>query len=138
MKLELCKLQRAVEAPLVWLLGGVVYYSLEVCWRGYSHWSMALCGAFCFWQLWRIESDRARLPLPLRALLGAGVITLVELLLGCLLNIGLGMHIWSYADLPLNFLGQICLPYSVLWFLLYLPVSLVIRLVRRAVFPTDA
>jgi len=126
--------QRIVELPLILLLGGVSYYTLELIWRGYSHWSMALCGAFCLWKLWRLECDRPTLPLPLRALIGAGIITLTELFVGCLLNVGLGMRIWDYTKMPLHFLGQICLPYSVLWFLLCFPVSVGIRLLRRAVF----
>lgn len=130
-------LQRAVEAPLVCLFGGVAYCILELCWRGYSHWSMALCGAFCFWKLWRIECEKKSIPLPLRALMGAGIITVTELFAGCLLNLGLGLEIWNYADVPLNFLGQVCLPYSILWFLLCFPVSLLIALIRRTVFPTD-
>jgi uncharacterized membrane protein len=127
--------QRAAELPLILLLGGVSYYTLELLWRGYSHPAMALCGAFCLWRLWRLECDHSHLPLPLRALLGSGIITVTELFAGCLLNLGLGLAIWDYTDMPLNFLGQICLPYSVLWFLLCFPVSVLLRLLRRAVFP---
>ena len=127
--------QSAVECPLILLLGGVSYYLLELIWRGYSHPSMALCGAFCLWQLWRIERDRAALPLPLRALMGAVVITLVELFAGSLLNLGLGLEVWDYSSLPFHFLGQICLPYSILWFFLCFPVIAGLGLLRRAVFP---
>ena len=49
---------------------------------------------------------------------GDKIITAVELGAGLLLNRRYG--IWDYRDMPLNFRGQICLPYSLLW----LPVGL--------------
>jgi 2-isopropylmalate synthase len=49
---------------------------------------------------------------------GAGMITAVELGTGLLLN--RQYQIWDYRSAPLNFLGQICLPYTLLW----MPVAL--------------
>ncbi len=129
--------QRLVEAPFVWLFGGVCYYLLELLWRGYSHWSMALCGALCFWLLWRINIDLSERALALRALIGAAAITLVELIFGCLFNLWLGLSIWDYSKLPFNLYGQICLQYSMLWFLLCFPLGILTRVLQRAVFPTD-
>ena len=48
-----------------------------------------------------------------RAVAGAGMITAVELGVGLLLN--RQYAIWDYRNVPLNFMGQICLPYSLLW-----------------------
>jgi len=52
----------------------------------------------------------------LSVLLGALSITLVEFTSGCILNLWLGFDIWSYKGLPLNILGQICLPFTLLWY----------------------
>ena len=49
----------------------------------------------------------------IKAVAGAGVITAVELGVGLLLN--RHYRIWDYRNSPLNFMGQICLPYSLLW-----------------------
>jgi hypothetical protein len=130
-------LQHLVEAPFVLLFGGVVYYSLELLWRGRSHWSMALCGALCFWFLYRLNRAYPRVPMTLRALTGATVITLVELLAGCLLNLVLRLDVWDYSEMPFHFMGQICIPYSLLWFLLCFPVSGISYLIRRVVFLSD-
>ena len=46
------------------------------------------------------------------------LITALELAFGVVLNRILGLNIWDYSDLPLNFLGQICLPFTAAWFLL--------------------
>ena len=36
----------------------------------------------------------------------------------------MGLEIWDYSDLPYNLLGQVCLLYMNLWFLLSLPAIL--------------
>ena len=74
--------------------------------------------------LWRVNRDLARGSLGLRLLTSCGIITLTELLFGAVFNIWLGMDVWDYSDLPCQFLGQICLPYALLWGLLSLPFCL--------------
>ena len=54
-----------------------------------------------------------RLPGLLRALAGAGVITLVELFFGLVFN--RDYRVWDYRGLPGNFLGQICPRFFLLW-----------------------
>ena len=99
-------------------LGGLGYMGLEFLWRGWSHGSMFLAGGCCFLLLGQLENAKPRLRLPLRAALGATVITAVELLTGLLVNRDYG--VWDYRHLPANFHGQICLRFSLLW----LPLSL--------------
>lgn len=100
------------------LLGGTGYVGLELLWRGRSHGSMFLAGGLCFVLLDGLNRVRPRLPLPLRCLAGAGIITGVELAAGMLFN--RDYRVWDYRGLPGNFMGQICLVYSLLW----IPVSL--------------
>ena len=97
----------------LFLLGGTGYILLELLWRGWSHVSMFLAGGTCFLLLGGLENAKPRLPWPLRALTGAGVITMVELFCGLLFNRSYG--VWDYRMLPGNFHGQICLPYFALW-----------------------
>lgn len=129
--------QKMIEALFVCLFGGVGYYGIEVLFRGTSHWSMALCGAICFWFLYRMNRLHYRIPLPLRAVAGALFITAVELVAGCILNVGLGWEIWNYSELPMNFLGQICLPFSIIWFFLSFVGAFPSYLIRRIVFLAD-
>ena len=91
---------------------------LELLWRGRSHGSMFVAGGVCFLLLGKLNSVRPRLPMVLRCLVGAGVITCVELGIGLLAN--RDYRVWDYRHMPLNFHGQICLLYSLLW----IPVSL--------------
>lgn len=125
------------ELFFLFLSGGVLYYGLEILWRGYSHWTMALGGAVCFFLIYRINEHLRFLSLPLRALLGAASITATEFLIGCICNLWLGWKIWDYSGLPYHILGQICLPFSLLWFLLCFPVCGLCRLIRRKVFLSD-
>ena len=96
--------------------GGAAYVGLELLWRGRSHSSMFAAGGTCFLLLGRL--GRTRLSLPAKALLGAGAITAVELGVGLVAN--RDHEVWDYRQMPLNFRGQICLPYSLLW----VPVSI--------------
>ena len=70
----------------LFLLGGSGYYALEYLWRGWSHISMFLAGGVCFLLLGRLNTLRPQLKLPLRGIVGAVLITLVELLAGFLVN----------------------------------------------------
>lgn len=104
-------------------VGGGGYVLLELLWRGRSHGSMFFAGGLCFLLLGRI--GRLRLPLLLRGVLGAAAVTAVELAVGLLVN---RQHtVWDYRSLPLNFCGQICLTYSLLW----VPVSLLAMALHR-------
>ena len=70
---------------------------------------MFFAGGICFLLLGQLKKQ----PPWVKALAGAGIITAVELATGVLLN--RQYQIWDYRNAPLNFLGQICLPYSLLW-----------------------
>lgn len=99
--------------------GGIVYLLIELLWRGYSHWSMFILGGLCFVLLGLInEKYTWDVPLPIQMLVGAFVITLMEFIAGCILNLWLGLDVWNYYDMPFNIMGQVCLPYMILWFLL--------------------
>ena len=95
--------------PLLFGIGGLGYVGLELLWRGWSHSAMFLAGGTSFLLLGQLKDQ----PPWVKALAGAGIITAVELTAGLLLNRRYG--IWDYRNAPMNFLGQICLPYSLLW-----------------------
>ncbi len=78
---------------------------------------MFLAGGSCFLLLGKLSKVR-RVPLPARMLAGAGIITAVELAAGLLTN--RDYKVWDYRNLPMNYRGQICLPFCLLW----VPISL--------------
>ncbi len=126
--------QRLAENAFLLLMGGVLYAWLEILYRGHTHWSMAICGGVCAWAIYRINEHFRERSAMLRALLGALTITAAELLTGCAVNLWLGLGVWNYSHLPFNLWGQICLSYSIAWFLLCLPVGALCGVIRRRVF----
>lgn len=98
------------------LIGGCVYFLIELLWRGHSHWTMVVMGGVCFILIGDInEFIPWNMPLILQGGIGSAVITSMELVCGVILNIWLKLDIWDYSTMPFNFLGQICLPFSLLW-----------------------
>ena len=79
---------------------------------------MFLAGGSCFLLLGKLNAQKPKLRLPLRGLVGAGIITMIELLAGLLFN--RRYRVWDYRNLPCNFHGQICLRFFLLW----IPLSL--------------
>lgn len=73
------------------------------------------------------------LPLFVRCLLGAVILTLIEFTVGCVVNLGMGKKVWDYSDCPCQILGQVCLLYSVLWAVLSLPALLLLDLLHTLI-----
>lgn len=112
-------MKKALKYLFLFFFGGIVYILIELLWRGYSHWSMGVLGGMCFILLGLInERYTWDIPLWIQMLLGSFIITLLEFIAGCILNLHFHLNIWDYYDMPFNILGQICLPYMVLWFFL--------------------
>lgn len=113
------QLKQILKLCILALIGGITYVSIELAWRGYSHISMFILGALCFVLLGGINEF---LPWELgfvwQMLIGAGIVTILELIVGIVVNVWLGLEIWDYSNLPFNFMGQICLPFSFAWTLL--------------------
>lgn len=116
-------------------LGGIFYILIELLWRGRSHWSMFILGGLCFVLVGVInEKSRGRLPLLLQGVIGATVITALEFVTGYIVNIKLHMDVWSYYDAPLNIMGQVCLPYMILWFFAAIGCIIAAGYLRRCLF----
>ena len=97
----------------LFLLGGGLYVALELLWRGKSHISMFCAGGICMALIGGLEEAEPRLALPWRILAGAGIITMVELATGLLVN--RRFTVWDYRAQPGNFIGQICPAFCLLW-----------------------
>ncbi len=96
--------------------GGATYCVIEVLWREQSHWSMFILGAFCFIFLGLLNEILPwKTPLIVQMIIGAIVITILELLIGLLVNKVFKWGVWDYSNMPFNFMGQICLLYSFFW-----------------------
>lgn len=112
---------------LIFVCGGLAYNLVEILWRGYSHWTMFLAGGLSVLFLFFISQRFATRSLWFKCLLGTAAITTIELIFGCIFNIILDWQVWDYTALPFNFLGQISLFFSAMWYILSGIVFLLIR-----------
>lgn len=113
------RLKQILKPIILALIGGTIYVLIELAWRGYSHISMFVLGALCFVLLGGInEFFSWELGMIWQMLIGASIVTVLEFIVGVIVNIWLGLEVWDYSNLPLNFMGQICLPFSLAWVLL--------------------
>ena len=103
---------------LLFLLGGFSYCIIEILSRGYSHISMLIAGGLCFVLIGNLNRKRKDLSLVSQMFLSTFIITGIELVTGLIVNVWLELEVWDYSDLPYNFMGQICLLYTNVWFFL--------------------
>jgi len=123
-----------LKKSALFAIGGASYMGLELLWRGWSHATMFLAGGSCFLLLGQLDAHKGKLPLPFLGLTASGIITAVELATGLLMNGD--HHIWDYRHLPLNFRGQICLPFCLLWMPIGLGAMQIYRLLDQKLLCT--
>ena len=122
------------ELALIYLIGAIGYSLIEILWRGYTHWTMSITGGFAFLLLNITDQFMQEKALVWRALAGTIIITAVELIAGCIINLVFHLGVWDYSNRPGNILGQICPLYCMLWFFLcfsVLPFGRWIRFIFR-------
>ena len=108
-------------AFLFWF-GGSFYITLEVLWRGYSHWTMGVLAGIVFIaigllnKVWGWETS-----LILQTIVGVLIATVGEFIAGCVVNLWLGWNVWDYSNMWGNVLGQICPQFILLW----IPITLI-------------
>ena len=122
----------------LFIVGGAVYYSMEMLFRGYSHYSMAILGGICFIACGLLNEILSwDTSLLLQGLIGSGIITVLEFLTGVLVNIILHLNVWDYSNIPLNVLGQICLPFSLLWVIIAIGAIILDDYIRYCFFDEE-
>ena len=120
-----------VKLLFLFITGAFGYSIIEILWRGYTHWTMFVLGGICFCLLYAAFSRLESTPLLIKAIIGGGIITAAEFLTGCIINLYLKWNVWDYTASPFNLLGQICLPYSILWIMLSIPVVYLCKLLGK-------
>lgn len=124
-------MKSCLKSGILFLTGGILYVLIELAFRGRSHWSMFLVGGGCFvligglnnWYQWKMS-------IILQMVISSAMVTAVEFVAGVVLNIWLGWGVWDYSDMPFQVAGQICLPFTVIWFILALPAIILDDILR--------
>lgn len=108
---------------ILFLIGGTIYFCMEIFARGFSHWTMFTAGGLSFiligllneWYSWDLYIE-------IQTVFGAIVITALEFIYGYVVNIKCGLNVWDYSDRHFNLFGQICLHHSICY---WIPLSFV-------------
>lgn len=117
-KLVLAMMKKTMMSSILFFIYGFMYYISEVLYRGYSHWSMFFLGGLCGVIIGLLNEKNKTISVLKQGIYGALIVTILEFIIGYIVNILLGWNIWDYSNVPFNFLGQICLPFTIIWFIL--------------------
>ena len=115
-------IEKVNEYSMVYTMGSLGYSIIEIIWRGFTHWSMAITGGICFLCLYLLNIRFVHWKLWKKCLLGCSIITGIEFIVGYIVNRIMQLNVWDYSQRLFNVLGQICPLYTLLWFLLCIPV----------------
>ncbi|MEG2174969.1 MAG: hypothetical protein RR135_05750 [Oscillospiraceae bacterium] len=126
--------QRIGEYTLIYTIGSMSYSVVEILWRGFTHWTMSITGGICFLLLYLMNARLRCSSLAVKCLTGSALITTVEFMVGCFVNLLLGWDVWDYSNMPFQLLGQVCFVFSALWFFLCIPGLMLASLLRRRLF----
>lgn len=75
-----------------------------------------ILGGLCFVSIGLInELFPWELGIVWQALIGGTLVTCLEFITGVIVNIWLKLGVWDYSGLPLNIMGQVCLPFYFAW-----------------------
>lgn len=118
------------QGIIAFMMGYFIYSMIEIINRGYTHWTMALTGGIVLTILYAVNSRRT-MTLIKSCFVGAVIITFIEFTVGVFVNLVMGWNVWDYSMVPMNFLGQICLPFSGIWFLLCIPAYFLCYAIRN-------
>lgn len=127
--------QEFFKQVIIFLMGGFIYGAIEILFRGYTHPSMFITGGLCLVWVGGLNSFfEKQLSLPAQMFMGSIIITSAEFLCGLIVNIGFGMNVWDYSNMPFNIMGQICLMFLFFWFLISFPAILIEDFIRCKMF----
>lgn len=112
-------MKNALKHLVLFVIFGAIYVIIELLYREYSHWTMFIVGGLCGICVGLLnEVFPWSMPIWTQAGIGAVMITAIEFVCGVVVNLWLGWNVWDYSNTPLNILGQVCLPFSLIWFAL--------------------
>lgn len=120
------------------LLGGSIYFMIEILFRGYSHPSMFILGGICYILIGIInEYFPWEMYIETQTLIGTGIVLVLEFITGCIVNLWLGWNVWDYSDQCCNIFGQVCLLFAIIWIPIVLYAILLDDSVRHIFFKEE-
>ncbi len=105
---------------ILFTVGFCLYITIEVLFRGYSFPIMGVCAGLCMVIIDKINDYISwDVDILIQSSIGAILVTFMELIIGLVFKYTTLLPImWDYSNIPFNYLGIICLPFSLIWVLL--------------------
>lgn len=109
-------MKKLSEYLLLWATGGCLYYTFEIVFRGFSHWSMFVLGGICM-VFFTVQGQMVHWEDPLWRQVFRCIIfvTAMEFTTGIIVNKWMKLSVWDYGNLPFQLFGQICLPFMAIF-----------------------
>lgn len=109
-------MQNKMKYVVLFYVGFVTYITIEVLFRGYSFPLCGIMGAIDFILIDKINNKISwHLDLLIQGIIGSFIVTFSELIIGLFDRYYLHLNMWDYSSLPFNFMGVICIQFSISW-----------------------
>lgn len=104
------------KCVFMFIFGFMGYVTIEVIFRNVSYPLMGLCGGLVFVLLDRINDKISwDIDILVQGAIGSLLITSLEFIIGEMSLRELIQPMWDYSDMPFNYKGIVCLPFSLIW-----------------------
>lgn len=102
---------------ILFIVGFCLYITIEVLFRGFSYPLMGICAGLLVVILDKINNHISwDMDILAQSSIGMLLVTFMEYIIGSLfLKTDLLPVMWDYSNLPLNYKGIICVPFSIAW-----------------------
>lgn len=112
--------EKLIKKLILFLVGYCIYIAIEVTYRGQSFPLMGIVSGIVVLLIDKINDEISwDLDLFYQCLIGSCLITVSELIIGSIAKYTSILPVmWNYSNVPLNYDGVICLPFSIIWLFL--------------------
>lgn len=131
-------MKKGIKTATLFTVGGLLYGMIELAWRGHTHISMFLVGGLCFVLIGALDEVKKPMSVLAQLPVAAIIVTAIEFASGVIINLVMRLDVWDYSNMPLNVLGQVCLPYSAMWLGLAFPAIIIEDSLRVMLFGEKA
>lgn len=127
-----------VKKLIMFSIGFFLYSLIEVLFRGYTYFMMGILGGIILLLVDSINNNLSwDIDLIWQGIIGSFAITTCELLLGEIFRKINIPAMWDYSNMPFNYDGVICLPFSIIWICISIVGILVADFINYYIFKEE-
>lgn len=109
-------MKKSIKNLVLFFTAFCIYITIEVLFRGYSYPLMGCAAGLSVLIFGSLNNCISwDIPILIQSLIGSLVITFFELIIGLADKAFLHLNMWDYTNVPLNYKGIICVPFSLAW-----------------------